>query len=75
MGGAEKKKTQSFGKKGITIARPPSVIDQHVGSHSLHLHACWCMDGCGRLSEEDGGEILPTKFKLGVCCKLNKDWQ
>lgn len=34
------------------------------------------MDGCGWLGERerkregrgDGGEMLPTRFKLGVCC-------
>lgn len=66
MGGAAKRDCKSFGKRERAIARLPSVIDQYVGSHSLYLYVCWCMDGCGRLGARDGREILPTSFKLGV---------
>lgn len=53
MGGAVKRDSKSFGMRAITIARPPSVIDQSVGSHSSCLYVYYCMDGCGSLNEAD----------------------
>lgn len=38
VGGAVKKVSKSLGERGTAIARPPSVIDQRVGSHSLCLY-------------------------------------
>ena len=38
MGGVVKRDSKSSGKEGTAIARAPSVIDQHVGSHSLCLY-------------------------------------
>lgn len=39
MGGAEKRDANDFGMKGITIARPPSVIDHRAGPRRL----CVCV--------------------------------
>jgi len=55
MQGAIKRDSKSFGKRGIAIARPPSVIDQHVGSHSLCLCVGICM-GVGGWEREREGE-------------------
>lgn len=61
--------------KRVAIARPPSVIDQHVGSHSLCLYVCWCMYGCGCFRDREGereragGEILPTSWACATSYK------
>lgn len=70
MGGAEKREANYFGTNGITIARPPSVIDHRAGPCCLCVSACWHMSGCGTLSKENTGELLPSAATLGVCCEL-----
>lgn len=71
VGGAEKRDAKYSGKKAITIARPPSVIDHGVGPQRLCVSACWHMSGCGTRSEGNAEELLPSKaWTLGVCRKL-----
>lgn len=72
MGGAEKRDANYFGKKAITIARPPSVIDHGVGPHRLCVSACWHMSGCGTLSKGNAEELLPLKSSDWVCAASYK---
>lgn len=79
MGGAEKRDANYFGKKAITIARAPSVIDHGVGPHRLCVSACWHMSGCGTLSKGNAQELLPLKNSDWVCAAsykktANKEW-
>ncbi len=65
-----KSDSKSFGKRGLAIARPPSVIDQHAGSHSLCLSVCWCTYGCGRHRETEERFCPQAGRVLGVIKRL-----
>lgn len=56
------------------MTRPPSAIDQRVGSHSLCLYVCvavWMgVGGWLGKGDREGRECLTTRFKLGVCWEL-----
>lgn len=79
MGGAEKRDANYFGKKAITIARAPSVIDHGVGPQRL----CVCPPvgiwvGVGLWARGAQKSCCPHKFGLGVCWSYkktaNKEW-